>query len=226
MTSTHRDPCPRFRFGIHRVACITTTALIVLLTLPGATHAQTGDRWSVYGYGLLLDPSGDRVDLDRTSPATQTVDENASGFGAELAFRFAQRWSLVAGVLFFDLESELASGAARERRELGVYAPYVGLDWHFGKGGRTDVFLGAFVIQPNYEDVIFFGTTSRREVLRYDDDYGFGLRLGFDWAFRRGGPWSLRADLRAFEALLESENSGEDLALDPVMVTVGVVARW
>jgi hypothetical protein len=203
-------------------------AALLLVSL--ASPCAAGERWSLYGYGLLFEPTGDSIGLERTLPTAQFVEEGGTGFGAELEWRWNRRLSLATGIFFLDLDSDLRLGtggtALEERQSFGVYAPYFGADWHLSPDSRTDVRLGAFVAQLNFEDIIYFDGTPNREILRYDDDFGFGLRLGVDHAWRKGGPWSLRAEVRYLVVLLESENAGEDLDLDPLLLTLGIAYRF
>ena len=215
----------------HRLVSRVVTALLVLLAAPPVVAESPDLRWAVYGYGLIFEPTGDQTILNREPVAlTQVVDDQSAGFGIELERRWTRRLSLAAGIFFVDLDTALfvageGSGLGASRR-FGVYAPYLGADWHFSTDSNFDLFLGAYVAQLNFEDVAFFKGTSDQIVLRYDDDFGFGLRFGVNWSQRQGSPWSLRAEARYLAVLLESEIAGEDLSLDPLVLTAGIAYRW
>ena len=66
----------------------------------------------------------------------------------------------------------------------------------------------------------------RAHKLSFDDDLGFGLRAGVDVPIGHGGSWIVSAGLRYLKAILESDGTGEDLDLDPLMVSIGVGYRF
>ncbi len=209
--------------------------LVVLVTaLLGTTalHAQIWeDKWKVQASASLLTLASDPT---RIEPPDLRADHDTSGeglaLGISLEYAFSPRFSLEIGAQIGEFDNELtgvgASAGLRETRSMSTYAWLVGFDWHpfASRDSRVDWTLGPFVTQGNFSDVTFFAGTTRETKLRFDDDLGFGLKVGADIPL--GDAWFLNTELRASALLLESERAGEDLDLDPVSVAVGLGYRF
>ena len=213
--------------------------LAALLLLPTAVAEAAAGRWSLAVGGVWFSPAGASFTADRAmvlegAPApgddrsTHTVDADGTGFALALGYRLAPRWSVEAGALFADLDNDfrLVEGgvALTDTEAMGVEVFFAGVDWHPATDGRLDPTLGVFVAETSFEDVTFLTEAGRREKLAFDDDYGFGVKLGADW--RLAGAWYLSAEARYLWTIMESEVAGEDLDLDPLIVGVGVGWRF
>jgi outer membrane protein W len=201
-------------------------------TLPAA-QAQESSRFTLRGYGVLLSPTGDVVsvaDAESLERTTHTVTEDGTGFGVALEYRWRPRLGVELGVLLAEVDNSfrLESGDAvlTDVEAMGVESVSVGMNWHFAPDRRFDYSLGVFVAQTTFDDVIFLTEAGRPEKLTFDDDHGFGVKAAFDAPFRRGGPWSVGVELRYLITILESEIAGQDLDLDPLLVTLGVGYRF
>jgi hypothetical protein len=211
-------------------------AALLLLALPAIPLAADEPRWTAQVQGVWLSPAGDRFTAGRTSPTglpettTHIVEEDAIGFGVSLEARLTRRIGLELAIASVDLDNDfrLESGGVmiEDREAMGVESFSLGADWHFAPGRRADASLGAFLAQTTFDDVIFLTEAGRREKLTFDDDYGFGIKLGVDLPVRRDGPWVLSADLRYLVTIMESEVAGQDLELDPLIVSLGVGYRF
>jgi outer membrane protein W len=225
------DAAPRFEPLRPLALCV-----LFLLALSATSVAAEEPRWIVQAQGVWLSPAGDRFTTDRTSPAgvaettTHTVDEDATGFGVSLEARLTRRIGIELAIASVDLDNDFrveTAGAVIEDREvMGLESFSLGADWHFAPGRRADASFGAFIAQTTFDDVIFLTEAGRREKLTFDDDYGFGVKLGVDLPIRRDGPWVLSADLRYLVTIMESEIAGQDLELDPLIVSVGIGYRF
>lgn len=199
--------------------------------------AQTDDsRWTLRGYGLGWLGVDDQVTVTRSADELRAEERtthsvsDGSGFGLALEYRVTRKLGAELGVLFSDLDTDFRfeSGATSltDSDQIGVYTVTVGLSYHFAPGRRTDVFLGAFVGQSNFDDVIFLTEAGRRRTLAFDDDYGIGLKVGIDVPFRQGSHWGFTAEVRYLSTILESEAAGGDLDLDPLIPSIGISYRF
>lgn len=198
-------------------------AALVLLPAVAATAQPTNGPWSVEAFGAFFSPSGGSFPA---GDATYTLDEDGTGFGLAVNLRLARSWSVEAGALFVDLDNDFRLGTLADTETMGVEMFWGGVDWHFAPGARLDPTLGVFVAETSYEDVIFLTEAGRRDKFSFDDDYGFGLKVGIDLPLGRSGNWYLTAEARYLQTILEGEVAGQDLDLDPVLVAVGFGYRF
>lgn len=212
-------------------------ALALAAFLPaGSLVAQEDLRWSVTVSGAWWSPAGGETAVERPGPAGDAertvlrLDEDGTGFGATLEWRATPRFGCELGVMIVDLDADFrveADGPAlAERDTLGVESVFLGADWHPAPRAAVDVSLGAFVAQTMFDDVIFLAGTGRPEKRTFDDDHGFGAKLGLEWPAARDRRWFVAADARYLLTLLEGEIAGADMDLDPLIVTAGVGLRF
>jgi len=75
-----------------------------------------------------------------------------------------------------------------------------------------------------FDGVIFLTEEGLREKRPFDDDTGFGLKLGVDVALGAESRWSFNAEVRYLLVLMEAESDsgGRDLDLNPLIGSIGI----
>lgn len=200
-------------------------------------QARDGTRFTVRAMGAALSPAGNSVTITQPSAlgsgeeqTTLGVSEDTFGFGLGLSYRLNRRLSIELAVLFVDLDSELrrdSAGIVDFDRTSGTFQTVaIGVDWHLRRHRSVGVRLGAFVAETTLDDARFFTQTGRPEKLAFDDDHGIGIKLGFDVPFRPESRWMVTGDARYLVTILESETAGQDLDLDPLIISIGVGFRF
>ena len=104
---------------------------------------------------------------------------------------------------------------------------FVASNYHFAPGKRADLYAGVWGGFSYYDDIIFsFPGEDFDEILRFDDDLGFGVKLGVDVPFKRNSRWIFTSEARYLTTILEGEIAGQDLDVDPLMLSLGVGYRF
>lgn len=212
------------------------TALAIAWALsPAPVSAQeAGDRWTLTAAGAWLSPAGDEVTVSQGPPLaaqreTQEVSEDATGFALGLEYRFKPQIGVELGLLLVEMDttmrSEIAGLAFTDTEAMDLESVLLGVNWHPAPERRFDLSIGGFVAQTKPADVIFRTEIGGREKRVFDDDVGFGVKVGLELPLRPRSRWGLAASVRYLKTILESETPGQDLNFDPVVVTVGVRYR-
>ena len=214
----------------------------LLFALPALAASPTSpgkikERWTLRGYGVGLFPVDDEVTFLRSSedsplPATLTHSvDDGGGFGVGVERLVHRRFGIEATVLFTELDNLLAArlgdaAVVNDVETAGLEIFTLGLNYHFASSTRWNVHAGLFIGMSKLEDVIFLTEIGRREKLTFDDDIGVGVNFGLEVPFKQGSHWQFSAGLRYLSTILESENAGEDLDLNPFIPTVGISYRF
>ena len=217
------------------------TLAVCLLCLAAAAAgtpllAEDGSRWVLRGYGLWLSPAGDEVLVVRTGPGgapertTHSITEDGTGLGLALEFLWTPRLGVELGALAAELDTdfrlETGGTSLTDTETMGITAYTLGVNWHLRPGRRVEASLGAWTALSFYDDVIFLTEAGRREKVFVDDDYGFGAKAALDVPFGRERAWRFSSELRYLVTILESEVSGQDLDLSPLILAAGVGYRF
>jgi outer membrane protein W len=219
---------------ISRPASLTT--VLILSWCHPVLAAEDGD-WILRSNGLYAILAGDEAVLTETQPppvGEDTLRHEVTGgpgigLGVEYMLTGHIGLEVAAQVTFHDSEGTITNdlGTFKATDAIDLYTFDYGANWHFGDSPRADWSVGLFVPVMFSDDVdLNFPDLDRKEVFRYDQDYGLGIKLGLDWATSDNGPWSLNAELRYKELILESEDPGGDLDVDPLTLALGFAYRF
>ncbi|MGH9381132.1 MAG: outer membrane beta-barrel protein [Thermoanaerobaculia bacterium] len=212
-----------------RIAAVGFVAGVLPLT--PISGQEKDERWTLTAAGAWLSPVGDEVTVSQGPPLaqqreTQEVSEDATGFALGLEYRWKPRIGVELGLLLVEMDTtfrlELAGMAFADTESMDLESVLLGLNWHLTPERRVDVSIGGFVAQTKPDDVIFLTEIGGRAKRVFDDDIGFGVKVGLDVPLRPQSAWGLTASVRYLDTILESEMPGQDLDLDPVAVTAGV----
>jgi hypothetical protein len=211
---------------------VVTLATLALAASPAFSDADR--RWTLRLEGGVYQSSGDAATWTQdgaAGPETARLElTDGSGFGAGLEYRVTRRFGLDVSVMFgsygSDFRVDTATGSLLDSEDIDTSLHTLGVNYHFRPEHRWDIYVGGFVAMAAYDGVIYLSEPGRRDKLTWDDDIGFGARLGVDAPFRAGSPWVGTAQLRFLATILESEFAGRDLDLDPLIATVGIGRRW
>lgn len=189
------------------------------LCLCAATALSAQDsRWIVRGFAVGLLAVDDEVSVTRPSP-DPSIEEltthgvsDGSGFGAGVEFmvrrRLGAEFAAFIGDYDSDFVSKIGASTLTDTEEIGMEMFMLGINYHFTPRQRVDVYGGIFVAMTNFDDVVFLTEAGRREKLSFDDDFGFGLKLGVDVAFRPGSHWHRRPPLPRHDPRIGSSGPG------------------
>jgi outer membrane protein W len=207
---------------------------LVHLAIASGAAADSVGRWTIGLEGSLLSPQGDRAAFaapgEAEGTATFGIDGDGSGWGIGVEYGFTRRLAVELAVSSFDLDArvEIGSGAGPgastiESTSFEVFL--LGLDWHPMPDRRLDWSLGAFVAQSKLDDVVVAAGAPGPGKLTFDDDHGFGVKLGLGWTLGPGSRWKVTGELRYLQTILETDSAAADLDLDPVIFSLGFAYR-
>lgn len=214
---------------------IATLIVVGVLPLAAVSGQETDERWTLTAAGVWLSPVGDEVTTSQGPPfaqqvETQEVSDDATGFALGLEYRWTPRIGVELGFLLVEMDttfrSEIAGMTFADTEAMDLESVLFGVNWHLTPERRVDVSIGGFVAQTKPEDVIFLTEIGGRAKRVFDDDIGFGVKVGLEVPLRPRSGWGLAASVRYLDTILESETPGQDLDLDPVVATVGVRYRF
>lgn len=222
MSSTHhpRPDAPR------QAACCAL--LLLALAGPGAA----AERFTLRVFGVAQSSAGDEIVLAGPAAADTARFSLADGtaVGLELGFRWKPRLELELMTQFggYDVDLDARGAGGRSANgSLGSETYTLGVNYRLSTAGRADITVGAFGGFSYYDDVtLTHPATGRPETFRFDDDLGFGAKLGIDLALDRAARWLASGSLRYQQSILEGEIAGRDLDVDPLSVTLGVGYRF
>jgi outer membrane protein W len=211
---------------------VAPVVVLAALCATPAASAQQAEGWSVRAAGVYYDPAGDSfVDTFLSDGATgvYTVEDAGTGFGLFVAYRWSPRWSVEAGGLLTEVDNDYAftldGQTVLDTDSVEVETYLVGVDWHFAPASRTDWTVGLFVAETSFTDAVFLTEVGRTLERSFDDDHGFGVKLGGAWNLGASG-WFAGLDARYLVTMQEGEIGGQDLDLDPLIVSAGVGYRF
>lgn len=208
------------------LAFVLLASAAIATAAPAAGSGPPGSQWTLRGHAAWVSPTDEQVASDGSIFSM----DDGTGFGLDLEYRATRRLGIELGAFAADLDGRFrldAGGLALDDTEsIGMTSYSLGLTYHFAPGDRVDLHAGPFAAMSAYDDVIFLSEAGLREKRSFDDDYGFGLKVGIDVALRPGGAWALSASARYLLTILEAEESGNDLDLDPLILTAGLTYRF
>jgi outer membrane protein W len=223
-----RQHAPLTRSPIPAPALLALTALLVspALAAPAFGAGPPGADWTLRAHAVQVSPADEAAP---SGPGTLSMDDG-TGFGLDLEYRVTPRFGVELSAFTADLDGRFrldTGGVTLEDTEpIAITSYSLGLNLHFRSGGRVDFHAGLFGAMSTFDDVIFLSEAGLREKRSFDDDHGFGLKVGADIAVTPDGAWALSASARYLLTILEAEESGSDLDLDPLIVTAGVAWRF
>lgn len=225
----HAARLRRWRSPAYLPVAATLFALFFLAVRP----LRADSRWTVRSQASLWTAIDARAEVTAAGeePAIQSVSDGAS-FGLAVEFLVRPKLGLELGFLVGGLDTDLtfndAGGRLADSDRFDLYATTLGVNYHLAQTPRkrAGVHLGAFVQQSNYSDVTFLNRAGSRRTLAFDDDYGAGVKIGVDLPFKAEGRWLFNADLRYVATILETEAGGQDLELDPLVISIGLGYRF
>lgn len=228
----------RFRYpeGVSRIVRrIVGVGLVAgALSLTPVSGQERNGRWALTAAGAWLSPVGDEVTASQRPPfaqqvETQEVSDDGTGFALGLEYRWTPRIGVELGYLRVEMDtnfrSEFAGMTFTDTESMDLESVLLGVNWHLTPRHRVDVSIGGLVAQTKADDVIFLTEIGGRAKRVFDDDIGFGVKVGLEVPLRPQSGWGLAASVRYLDTILESETPGQDLDLDPVVATVGVRYR-
>ena len=223
------DPKPRFEDGQRRSSAVRLFVATVMAVAFGCAELSAWEpddgRWSLGVHALLVAPDDERSSFTTDGePADYGLDGEGAGFEIMLDFRASHHigFSLGAGLTNLDMSVRGAGSdpAVTESATFEIYT--AGADWFFTPERNWDLRAGIFIAQSKLDDVIVtLGGAERK--FTFDDDYGFGARVGVDWPVTNR--WTVSGDVRYLKTILESDSGASDLSIDPFIVAVGLKFR-
>jgi len=202
-------------------------AWLAVSTLP-ATAQEDGAHWSARLSALAISTGGDAVTTD-AGARFEVAD--GSGFEVDVGYHLRSGVEIELSIMFAgDLESDyrldIGGPTLTDSQDLSTEAVWLGANYHFTSDRRADFFAGAFAGLNYFDGVTYvFPLAGHREKLSFDDDLGFGVRLGVDVAFGANRRWFASAGARYLSSILEAE-SGADIDLNPLILSIGVGHRF
>ncbi|MDX1501478.1 MAG: OmpW family outer membrane protein [Thermoanaerobaculia bacterium] len=211
---------------------ILAIAIGVAVALPaGPTRATAAEpKLTLRGCAVHVEPTGD--DLAGLLPGGEPFAfrvEGGLGAGLEAEYRIRPRLGIELAALAADLDAELVTapgGQVLRDTESAAFELFsAGVNYHRPVGG-FDLHVGAFAAIVYFDDVVFLTEVGRSDKLVFDDDTGFGIKLGLDRAIGASGRWLVSLSTRYLGAILEGETAGQDTDLDPLIVSLGIAYRF
>lgn len=74
-------------------------------------------------------------------------------------------------------------------------------------------------------DHVFPGL-NRIEGRAYDQDYGLGVKGAMNWSFAPDSPWILSIEGRYMALLIMESETGGDVDVDPLVLSIGIGYRF
>lgn len=241
-----------------RLRLFLTLALGLLIGLAPAVSlaedeaASNDDFWTVRGFVAGIGTSGESargemIRLTGDREQTHFRFDGGDGFGFAFERHVSQRLGVELAVLLADLKGQLMFDIAppvpgggygealrgMNEGDVGFTSLTLGLNVHLMPNSRADLFIGPFLGLELFDSVTIsdLGESFRCDL---DDEVAFGVSVGLDVPFKRGGRWALAArvsylevDARVAVALLEHPQvaaslPGASISLEPLIATIGL----
>jgi outer membrane protein W len=203
-------------------------ALVGWIALTGASYSgePSESPWVLRGGALGLISTGDEagvlqpLELDRAG--TQKSVSGGIGIGLELEYRVQRRIGVEFTILLGDIESDLVLETGEltwaDSQDIGFTALTLGVNYHFIPDARTDLYVSLFLESSDYDDVTYQFPAVGRSVTRlFDDDPGFGMKVGVDVPLKRDHPWTFAGGVRHLRGPLD---------IKPVIISAGIGYRF
>ena len=215
------------RRGVLAIGLVTLTMSLFLVT-----PAQAAEPWSIRLQAAWSSPQGDFREVDGDEVISAEF-KDSFGFGLQIERMVSNRIGIEFGILWSEPDVEVVIVEPPIRLEIG--APFriipvaLGVNYHFGSGGKTDFYIGPAVAWVLYDDVVLDDPDFGRETLSVDDDYAWGATLGLDVNLTETGKWAFNGEIRWMKGSTDFKNpEGESRSVDvdPVYLTLGVTYRF
>lgn len=220
----------------------TSTGLVVLaalfsLVVPASAQITPArdSKWIVRVHGVGILTSGNEIVVRQAIPPadvelTRHSVGDGAGFDLELERLVGRRLgveiSVILGGFTNDFSLDSAALSLRDSDRIGTYSTTVGVNYHLLGESRFDFHVGAFAGMINFDDIIFLTEVGRVDKRTFDDDTGFGAKVGVDVGLGKSESWTLSIAARYFVVIMEGEVAGQDLDLNPVLLSLGVGRRF
>lgn len=198
-------------------SALTTTSAIIALGLI-ATPTQAADA-TLRLQGQLVNTS-----LNTLVLVSDFGSEPGVYLGAE--FRLNDRFGIEAGVGWFELEERSNFFGTEFTESLTVIPVAVALNIHLTRQKRYDLYVAPKIGWAFFDDFeltqvnVFFPEGFTTEIPT-EDQFIFGLRLGFDFPFGQSS-WGFSSSIDYTDIDFEFDVSGFTDGLDPLSVGAGV----
>lgn len=210
-------------------ATLMTLALSAMGSSPAA--AQEEGPWLFRVYGLVISPAGDKVMNDVDAGNAGFTVSDGTGFGLDIEYRPSPRFGLEATAIVGDIEAEFTlttpTAVLTDRKDIGTEILSLGANYHFTHSERLDAHIGILAAMATFDGVTFLTENGLREKRPFDDDVGFGTKLGLDVKLAQESHWFFNAQVCYLLLIMEAEtdSGGRDLNLDPLIASIGLGYR-
>lgn len=161
---------------------------------------------------------------------TQWQVENGEGFGIEGECLVKPRLGIALTLLSVSQDSMLMTDTATEwlmdHEDLDWLGLTAGVNYHFTKPDSTfDAFIGPFIGYVTFDDPTYnLGGTTGSVKASVDDEFTWGVHLGFDVPARQG--FGFYGGVRYFDLGIEFEGENLELDMNPLVVNAGLSYRF
>lgn len=197
-----------------------------------AVPAVAGQPWRIRVQAAWSSPQGDFREVEGDEVTTADFS-GALGFGLQIERLVSSRVGLELGVLWSEPDVNVVETQPPLRltvdAPVGMTPVTLGVNYHFGSGGRTDFYLGPAVAWVFYDDVVLGDPDFGQERLTVDDDYAWGATFGIDVNLTKTGNWAFNSELRWMAGSTDFENEeGErrSVDIDPLYLTAGLTYKF
>ncbi len=213
---------------------LATAGLIILVA--NTSMAQDG-HWSLRGLVSFVGTSSNDDLRVQMFPAPQGQERLthgvSSGSGAGLGFEY--RWTDRIGIeglallTYHDsdisITNDLGRFSASDTTRFRIFT--LGANYYFKPRDRMQWSVGGFLplMFADGTDHVFPGL-NRTESRAYDQDYGIGVKAAMDWSFSADNRWALTVDARYMGLLIMESETGGDVSIDPLLLSVSLGYRF
>ncbi len=212
-------------------------ATLIIVVLIGSSVSAQETMWIVRGGGAYVATASDEMVSIVTLPPPLTQERttvgvsDGPGFNIGLEYLLTQRVGLEIAYISASHDADVVItndlGTFTATDSLGLRTFTFGANYHFPAKGRFLWSVGGFLAETFSDDVVVnFPALGRTETLRFDQDYGLGLKAGMDFPFAPGSPWTFSVEGRYMFMILESEAGSSDLDLNPIVLSLSVGYRF
>jgi outer membrane protein W len=214
-----------------RWAALFVVAIATIMMAGVAAATEPG--WQLKVKGIWADPNLDDREADEDIVATASAD-GAFGLGLGVEYLATERFGIELGVMRATpdinvrLEAPLYGTSISESDELTMTPLTLGLNVHLTPNAPVDVYIGPMLAYVMYDD-IELELGDEREVIRFEDDFTWGVNLGADYPL--GERWSLTAGVSYLDTVLEDksdddEDDDNDSYFGTTVFSVGAAFRF
>lgn len=202
-------------------------------------------RFTVRGFGSILDPSGDPVSQELTGSvlAAAVGGQGTSiqrrkydigrgqGFGLGLEYHVNRRIGVEVGALFaetdlgFVVDTETQWERVEDKPDVTILS--AGVNFHLTPGRKVDVFVGPLIGRADYGDAELpaLGQSFDQD---FEGDTVVGINLGIEVPACGKRCVSFYGGLRYLESSAESDDNAPqfEIGVDPLILNVGVAYHF